>query len=149
MKDAIQLIAEIVNIFHDIIMELTEAFGLTLSDKDLHFWIIGIIGIFTFGITHLVFKAISKWSLTAISFLYTITVLIVFVFAIEIQQKITGRGNMEFADAIVGLYGFIIFFLVFLVLKLFINFINGKINKGKDKNRSRNTRSKHKNQSLH
>jgi hypothetical protein len=141
MKDAIQLIAEIVNIFHDIIMELTEALGLTLSDKDLHFWVIGIIGIFTFGITHLVFKAISKWSITVISFLYTITVLIVFVFAIEIQQKITGRGNMEFADAIVGLYGFIMFFLVFLVLKLTINFITGKINKRNDKNSSRNTRS--------
>ncbi|WP_045518267.1 hypothetical protein [Neobacillus niacini] len=142
MKDAIELITEIVNIFHDIIMELTEAFGLEMSDKDLHFWVIGIIGIFTFGITHIIFKAISKWSLTAISFLYTFTVLIVFVFAIEIQQKITGRGNMEFADAIVGLYGFIIFFLAFLVLKLFINFISEKINKRKDNNRSRNTRSK-------
>lgn len=142
MKDAIELITEIVNIFHDIIMELTEAFGLEMSDKDLHFWVIGVIGIFTFGITHIIFKAISKWSLTAISFLYTFTVLIVFVFAIEIQQKITGRGNMEFADAIVGLYGFIIFFLAFLVLKLSINFISGKINKRKDNNRSRNTRSK-------
>lgn len=141
MKDAIQLIAEMVNVFHDIIMELTETVGLNLSDKDLHFWVIGIIGIFTFGITHIIFKAVSKWSLTAISFLYTITVLIVFVFAIEIQQKITGRGNMEFADAIVGLYGFIIFFLVFIVLKLIINFISGKFNKRKDKNRSRNTRS--------
>lgn len=142
MKDAIQLIAEIVNVFHDIIMELTEAFGLNLSDKDLHFWVIGIIGIFTFGITHIIFKVISKWSLTALSFLYTITVLIIFVFAIEIQQKITGRGNMEFADAIVGLYGFLIFFVVFLVLKLTINFITGKMNKGKAKNSSRNTRSK-------
>lgn len=131
MKDAIQLIVEIVNIFHDIIMELTEAFGLNLSDKDLHFWVIGIIGIFTFGITHIIFKAISKWSLTAISFLYTITVLIVFVFAIEIQQKITGRGNMEFADAMVGLYGFILFFLVFLVIKFIFNIIAGKFSNRK------------------
>lgn len=126
MKDAIQILVEIVNIFHDIIMDLTEAFGLNLSDKDLHFWVIGIIGIFTFGITHLIFKAISKWSLTAISFLYTITVLIVFVFAIEIQQKITGRGNMEFADVIVGLYGFILFFLVFLIIKFIFNIIAEK-----------------------
>jgi hypothetical protein len=141
MKDAIQLIADIVNIFHDIIMDLTEALGLNLSDKDLHFWVIGVIGIFTFGITHIIFKAISKWSLTAISFLYTLTVLIVFVFAIEIQQKITGRGNMEFADAIVGLYGFLMFFLVFLVLKLLINFISRKFTKRWKKNKSRNTRS--------
>lgn len=141
MKEAIKLIAEIVNIFHDIIMELSEAIGLNLSDKDLHFWVIGIIGIATFGITHIFFKAISKWSLTAISFLYTFTVLIVFVFAIEIQQKVTGRGNMEFADAIVGLYGFIVFFLVFLVLKLSTNFINRKfINR--QRNIHRNTRSR-------
>lgn len=141
MKDAIQLIAEIVNIFHDIIMELTEAFGLNLSDKDLHFWVIGIIGIFTFGITHLIFKVISKWSLTAISFLYTFTVLIVLVFAIEIQQKITGRGNMEFADAIVGLYGFLIFFLVFLVLKLLLKFVIKKFT-NRQKSIKRNTRFK-------
>lgn len=141
MKEAIKLIAEIVNIFHDIIMDLSGAFGLNLSDKDLHFWVIGIIGIFTFGITHLFFKAIAKWSLTAISFLYTFTVLIVFVFAIEIQQKVTGRGNMEFADAIVGLYGFIAFSLVFLVLKLIIDLINRKFLKRQEKNISRNTRS--------
>jgi hypothetical protein len=141
MKEAIELITEIVNIFHDIIMELTDAFGFNLSDKDLHFWVIGIIGIFTFGITHLIFKAISKWSLTAISFLYTFTVLIVFVFAIEIQQKITGRGNMEFADAIVGLYGFLIFFLVFLTIKLLFEFIEKKIT-NRQKSIKRNTRSK-------
>ncbi|MEH7009605.1 hypothetical protein V7087_02125 [Neobacillus niacini] len=126
MKDAIELIAEIVNIFHDIIMELTQALGLELTDKDLHFWVIGIIGIFTFCITHILFKLISEWSITAISFLYTFTILIVFVFAIEIQQKITGRGNMEFADAMVGLYGFILFFLVFLVFKFIFNFVAGK-----------------------
>jgi hypothetical protein len=131
MKDAIELIVEIVNIFHDIIMELTKALGLELTDKDLHFWVIGIIGIFTFGLTHIFIKFISKWSITAISFFYTFTILIVFVFAIEIQQKITGRGNMEFADAMVGLYGFILFFLVFLVIKFIFNIIAGKLSNRK------------------
>jgi hypothetical protein len=44
--------------------------------------------------------------------------MLVIVFAIEIQQKITGRGDMEFEDAMVGLYGFFAFFAAYLFLKL-------------------------------
>ncbi len=50
----------------------------------------------------------------AISFIYTFTVLVVFVFAIEIEQKLTGRGNMEFQDIVEGLWGFIVAFAIYL-----------------------------------
>ena len=38
-------------------------------------------------------------------------------FAIEIGQKITNTGNMEFADIMFGLVGFIAMFLVFLAVR--------------------------------
>ncbi|WP_099354842.1 hypothetical protein [Fredinandcohnia onubensis] len=120
MKETILIIAEIVNLLHDIIIDITNQFGLNISDKDLHLWVIGILGIITFFIVQVIFKLLAKWSITAISFVYTFTVLIVVVFAIEIQQKITGRGNMEFLDAVIGLWGFLIFFMIYLFLRLIV-----------------------------
>jgi len=123
MKEVIKLITEIVNTAHDFLLEITQTLGLNLSDKDLHLWVIGIIGFIIFIFVNITFKFVSKWSITAISFIYTFTVLIVIVFAIEIQQKITGRGNMEFADAIIGLYGFLLFFGVYIIIILIINLV--------------------------
>jgi hypothetical protein len=117
MKEFVKLVAEMVNNIHDIIMELSYNAGFHLSDKDLHLWVFGTIGILLFFIVHILFKQIAQYSITAISFFYTFTVVLVLVFAIEIQQKITGRGQMEFDDAVVSLWGFILFFAVFLCIK--------------------------------
>jgi hypothetical protein len=118
LKSALQLIIDVVNLIHDTLMNITGALGFTFTDKDLHFWVIGIIGIIMFILTQVFFKILSKWSITAISFIYTFTVLIVIVFAIEIQQKVTGSGNMEFADVVAGINGFIVIFLLYLLLKI-------------------------------
>jgi hypothetical protein len=139
MGEVIKLIAEIVNMSHDILMHFTEALGLQLTDKDLHLWVIGVMGFLIFVFVQVLFKLIAQWSITAISFIYTFTVLIVIVFAIEIQQKITGRGNMEFADAVIGLYGFLLFFGAYLVITLAIKFIIKAINNKKKSNRKSRT----------
>ncbi|WGD58791.1 hypothetical protein P5664_14975 [Bacillus subtilis] len=120
MKELAILITEMVNQFHDAFISLCGIFGIHLTDKEMHFWVIGIFGIFFFGVTHAVFTWLSKWSMTALSFIYTVTVIIVIVFAIEIQQKVTGRGNMEFLDATEG---FLVFFMFFLLLKMLLRFI--------------------------
>lgn len=115
MKELILILASIVNEVHDV---LNQIFGMSMSDKDLHFWVIGIIGIIFFLIVYIVFKIIEKWkfSATILSFIFTFTIMTVLVFAIEIQQAITNRGNMEFADAAMGLWGFIVFFTVYAVI---------------------------------
>lgn len=129
IKSVIIVIAEIVNNIHDLILELSKAAGFTMNDKDLHLWVMGILGIFSFFSVHLVFKSLAQYSITAISFIYTFTVMVVIVFAIEIQQKITGRGNMEFDDAVIGLWGFLLFFLAYLIIKGLFVFIKQLISK--------------------
>lgn len=131
MGETIKLIAEIVNELHDILIVLTTALGFEFSDKQLHFWIIGIIGIFLFFLVQISFKWISKWSISTLSFVYTFTVLVVLVFAIEIQQKITDRGNMEFQDAVMGLWGFIFFFSIYIIFRLLIYLVKQFISKRK------------------
>ncbi len=115
MKELILLLATIVNEVHDV---LNQIFGMSMSDKDLHFWIMGIIGIVLFLIVYIVFKIIEKWkfSATILSFIFTFTMMTVLVFAIEIQQAITNRGNMEFADAAMGLWGFVVFFALYAII---------------------------------
>ncbi|MGM0876406.1 MAG: hypothetical protein ACQEWV_16960 [Bacillota bacterium] len=122
MKDGITFLVEIVNNMHDIlILILNDILGLQMTDKDMHFWIMGFIGIFTFACVFVISKWLSTFpfGIHLIAFLYTLTFMFVLVFAIEIQQAITNRGNMEFIDAIIGLWGFIALFLVYVGIALF------------------------------
>ncbi|KGA96673.1 membrane protein [Alkalihalobacillus alcalophilus ATCC 27647 = CGMCC 1.3604] len=114
MKEVIYFISDIVNWFHSVFSGL---FGVHLNDKQLHFWVIGLFGVAFFFLTHFLFKVLSKWSITVLSFIYAFTVVLVVVFAIEIQQGITGSGNMEFDDAVAGIKGFLLLFAVFLLIK--------------------------------
>jgi hypothetical protein len=118
MTRLIDFLAQIVNGIHDLVVAMAKSRGMTLTDKDLHFWIVGGIGIVLYAVTNLVFKRLAKLSIEIISFIYTFTVLVVIVFALEIEQKITGRGDMEFQDIIFGLWGFILMFTVYLAILL-------------------------------
>ena len=118
--ETLKLITGIVNYIHDKLVLLTRIFDLRLTDKELHFWVIGLLGIFLFFIVQKLFKFIAQYSITVISFIYTFTVLVVVVFTIEIMQKLTGRGNMEFLDIVEGIRGFVIAFLIYLIIRLLI-----------------------------
>lgn len=130
MKEIIIKLAEFVNDIHDVLFDL---FRLHMTDKQLHFWVIGIIGMITFFIVYFFFKIIEKmkWSTTILSFVYTFTMMIVLVFAIELQQAITNRGNMEFADAVMGLWGFLVFFLIYAAIAILIYLLFKIFNKKK------------------
>lgn len=119
MKETILKLAELLNNIHDFIqIYVSNHLNLGLNDKDLHFWVMGIIGIFVFIFVLIVSKFISKlpFGITILSFIYSFTFMVVLVFAIEIQQALTKRGNMEFQDAVVGLWGFVVFFLGFVII---------------------------------
>lgn len=116
MSSALKFITGIINYFHDNLILLTRFMGLNLTDKQLHFLVIGLIGIFLFIFVDKLFKYLVRYSITAISFIYTFTVLVVFVFAIEIGQKVTGRGNMEFQDIVEGLWGFLVAFAIYMAV---------------------------------
>ncbi|WHZ32631.1 hypothetical protein QNK01_03170 [Desemzia incerta] len=115
MRDIILILSEIMNQIHDILMVRV---GINMTDKQLHFWVIGFIGLATFLIVFVLVKLIQllKFHTTILSFIFTFIMMTVFVFAIEIQQAITNSGNMEFADAIAGLWGFIVFFAIYTVI---------------------------------
>jgi ABC-type amino acid transport system permease subunit len=120
MAEIIKILMEIVNNVHDSLQYISDGLNISFNDKQLHFIIIGVIGIIIFAFTQALFKWLSKFSITAISFIHTFTLLLVIVFAIEIGQKITNRGHMEFADIVAGIMGFMYLFAIYLVIKLLV-----------------------------
>ncbi|SEL39049.1 hypothetical protein SAMN04488700_0724 [Carnobacterium iners] len=115
MKALILWLASLVNEIHD---QISLRVGIQMTDKELHFWVIGLVGIAFFLLVYPIFKWIDKFKFktTILAFIYTFTVMIVLVFAIEIQQAITDRGQMEFSDAVVGLWGFIVLFFIYSIV---------------------------------
>lgn len=120
MSNILKLITRIVNYIHDQLIHLTKFLGLHLNDKQLHFVVIGVLGIALFLAINKLFRFLARYSITILSFIYTFTVLLVVVFAIEIEQRITGRGQMEFQDIVQGLWGFIITFAIYQGIRTLI-----------------------------
>lgn len=115
---------------HESILHLNDNFELALGDKELHFLVMFALGMALFFAVHFVFKRLAKWSITAISFIYVFTVMTVLGFAIEIGQKITGTGAMDFRDVVAGLYGVLLFFAIYTVYRvavLLIRFAVGRV----------------------
>lgn len=105
---------------HSFLLHLNDGFELRLGDKDLHFIIMAVLGMLLFFMVHFVFKRLARWSVTAISFIYVFTLMTVLGFAIEVGQKITGTGEMDFGDVVAGLYGVLAFFAVYTAYRVLV-----------------------------
>lgn len=119
---------QVVTYVHQKILSINDAKGIALSDKQLHFIIIGLVGMALLFVVFPLFKYLAKKKLImGISWIYVFTILIVLTFMIEIGQKITGTGDMDFADIVAGLLGFIIMSFIYIVVrKIVLVIINKK-----------------------
>ena len=119
---------------HDSLMRLNDGFELRLGDKDWHFIIMALTAMVLFFVVHAVFKRLAKWSVTAVSFIYVFTVMTVLGFAIEIGQRISGTGEMDFADIVAGLYGVLAFFGVYTAYRLLVMGVRALLGKRRKSN---------------
>lgn len=117
LYDLMALIAWI----HDRILTLNDSFPMVLSDKQLHFLVIGLLGMLLFFVIHPLFKLLIRHGHEmAISWFYVFTLIIMLTFSIEIGQHVTHTGSLEFADIAFGVVGFLSFFAVFALARLII-----------------------------
>ena len=116
LREMTMLMAQV----HDMLMRINDGFELQLGDKDWHFIMMAALGMVLFFMVHFVFKRLAKWSITAVSFIYVFTIMTVLGFAIEIGQKISGTGEMDFQDIVAGLYGVLAFFAVYSVYRIIV-----------------------------
>lgn len=120
IKQFLQEIISISNQLHTWFLNLNDQFGISLSDKELHFWIFGLSALVLFYIVRFIFRLLNKLSLSIVAFLFTFIFLLAFAFATEMGQFFSNQGVMDFADVISGIYGFLVFFGIAFSFELFL-----------------------------
>ncbi|MCR5676311.1 MAG: hypothetical protein K6G16_11440 [Lachnospiraceae bacterium] len=124
MKEILYHIVGIIADSHERILTLNDAYEYNFSDSQLHFLVIGIIGMLLLFVVHPVFSALARHGhVLTISWLYVFTVILVLTFAIEIGQVVTNTGRMEFSDIVFGMGGFLLMFLIYAILRALILFV--------------------------
>lgn len=118
---------------HGYILRLNDAYEYNFTDKELHFLVIGLIGMALVLVIYPLFKWLSRRRHEmVITWIYVFTLMIVLTFAIEIGQKVTNTGNMEFADIMFGLIGFIAMFAVFSLVRILYHLIRNVIRRRRE-----------------
>lgn len=126
VKKLLYLIVEYIAKIHNYILRLNDAYEYNFTDKELHFLVIGVMGMGFIFCVYPIFKWLAKHDhVMVIAWIYVFTLIIVITFAIEIGQKVTNTGNMEFADIMMGIFGFIVMFFVFAVVREICKLIRG------------------------
>ena len=118
MKEFLYRIVEWIAECHNYLLKLNDAYEYHFTDKELHFLVIGCIGMMILLVAYPVFRILAKHKMyLTITGIYTFTVVVVLTFAIEIGQKISKTGTMEFADIMSGVIGFLMMFALVAVIK--------------------------------
>ena len=118
LKELLYQAVDWVAMIHHKISRLNDHFEGTLSDKQLHFLVIGILGLLLVFMLHPIFLHLSKTNhVMIITWIYVFTLILVITFAVEIGQRLTKTGEMEFADIVFGVGGFIVMFAVFALIR--------------------------------
>ena len=114
MKEFLYTVVEYIAKIHNRVMGLNDRYEYHFSDKQLHFLVIGVIGMLLIFVFYPLFKWLARTGhVMVIAWIYVFTLIIVITFAIEIGQGITNTGNMDFADIVFGVVGFFVMFLIF------------------------------------
>lgn len=118
METVLIMVSRIINFLHDFIVRMMRQSGTTITDKELHFWVIGLIGMIIFFSSYAAFKYLQRWGIGSVSFVFTGIIVTILAVGIEVEQYITGRGSMEAFDVLAGVAGFLALFLVYCLILL-------------------------------
>ncbi|MBO4920112.1 MAG: hypothetical protein J5365_08165 [Erysipelotrichaceae bacterium] len=127
MTRLIYLFIQLITKLHSRVLSINDNHGFDLTDKQLHFLIIGFFGFCML----MAIQPIVKWLIRhhaelMITFFYVFTVVIVVSFAIELGQAFSGTGEMDFYDIASGILGFFVFFGIYLIGYLLFDVLRKK-----------------------
>ena len=145
MKEFLYGIVAIIAEIHTYLMQLNDDYEFYFNDKELHFIIIGLLGMAIVITIYPIFKNLAKNKhYLTLTWIYVFTLIIVITFAIEIGQKVSNTGNMDFGDIMVGFAGLIAKYAVYASILTIIKLIGkliqiiSKKNKTEETNREQN-----------
>ena len=132
MKKWLYLAVDWMARIHDRFLSLNDGSAVTLSDKQLHFLVIGVFGMVLFFVIHPIFKALIRHGHEmAVTWIYVFTLILVVTFGIEIGQRVSHTGTMEFADMVFGITGFLTMFAAYALLRALVLGIVRLIRRGR------------------
>ena len=132
MEDLLYRIVGLIAKAHNRILALNDAYEYNFTDKELHFLVIGIVGMAGIFLFYPLFKALADHGhVMVVTWIYVFTLILGLTFAIEIGQGVLGTGNMEQGDITYGIMGFLFFFAIFAVIRLIVHGIIKLRNKHK------------------
>lgn len=117
MESILEALVVLIAKSHSYILSLNDAYEKNFTDKQLHFLVIGLIGLAMVLVIYPLFKALSQNHVLIIVFIYVFTLILVLTFAIEIGQWYSGSGTMDLDDVIFGVVGFLLMFVIFAVIR--------------------------------
>lgn len=119
MTRLITLFIKIITKLHDKIMSINDNHGWMLTDKQLHFLVIGLFGLGILIVLQPILSYLAKKDkILIINFIYVFSLITVLTFAIEIGQWISGTGTIDIYDVVSGMGGFITFFIIYGIIYL-------------------------------
>ncbi len=133
LRELLYRVVDLIAALHGKLMRLNDSFEYSFTDKELHFLVIGVMGMAFLFVVYPVFKWLAKSGhVMVIAWIYVFTLIIVITFAIEIGQKVTNTGNMEFADIMMGVFGFVVMFFLFSLVREIVKEVIWLLRKGGD-----------------
>ena len=134
MRELLYWIVECIAKIHSYILRLNDAFEYNFTDKELHFLVIGLLGMAFIFVVYPLFKWLAEHGhVMVIAWIYVFTLVIVITFAIEIGQRVTHTGNMEFSDIVMGIFGFVVMFFAFSIVREIYKAVRGHAGNGDEK----------------
>lgn len=124
MTSLLYKLIEIITFIHEKILSWNDNYEYNFTDKQLHFIVVGVLGMGLLFLIHPLFKFLAAKKMTlVISWIYVVTLLLALTFSIEIGQRITKTGYMDFRDIMYGMGGFFLLFGMFYAVRLVIKLI--------------------------
>lgn len=117
-KDIIARVVTLVTYMHGKILGINDSNELFLNDKELHFYTVAIFGVMLLFCLYPIFRYMVKKNKTiTITWLFVFMFLVGFTLLIEVGQKLTGTGDMDYLDTMAGLMGFIVASVILLIIR--------------------------------
>ncbi len=110
---------------HDAVADYNRTLSSPLTDKEMHFIVVGVFGLLFFLLILPLFVFLTRKNRAGLmAWLLTFMTVMFVTFAIEIGQEMTGTGGMELADIVYGVVGFLaasaalgILYLLYLLIR--------------------------------
>ena len=131
-KDIIVKVVSLVTYMHGRILGINDSNELFLTDKELHFYTVAVFGVILLFCLYPLFRYMVKRNKTLlITWIFVFVFLVGFTLLIEVGQKLTGTGDMDYLDTMAGLLGFIIASVILLIIREIWLLLRLLFNKGK------------------